>query len=106
MVDLTEQLGLEQSRARLWRLPPGVRGRRHVEHAQEEVFLVLEGTLTLVVGDPPERLVVDRGGIAAVHVDTPLQVRNEGDVQLEMLVYGAPPVTGQAEFLDEAEPPA
>jgi hypothetical protein len=42
-VDLTAQLRLEQSRARLWRYPPGVR---------EELFVVLEGTLTLVLGDP------------------------------------------------------
>ena len=42
------QLG--ESRARLWRCPPHARGRRHVEQVQEEVFVVIEGTLTVAAG--------------------------------------------------------
>ena len=37
-------------------IPPGSRGRRHLERAQEEVFVVLDGTLTMLLGDPPERV--------------------------------------------------
>ena len=47
VASLTEALGLESSRASVWRYPPGVRGRRHREGAQEEVFACLEGTITL-----------------------------------------------------------
>jgi uncharacterized cupin superfamily protein len=101
IVDLTSALGLERSRARLWRYPPGATGTPHVEHAQEEVFVVLSGTLTLDVGDPPERHVLAAGDIAAVSTDTRMQVRNDGEEELRMLVYGAPPVTGQAEVLPE-----
>ena len=43
-------------RANIWRLPAGARGGRHIEHAQEEMFVVLEGTATLLLGDPPERV--------------------------------------------------
>jgi uncharacterized cupin superfamily protein len=46
---------LTQSRANIWRYPPGARGRRHADKAQEEVFVVVEGTLTVDLGEPPER---------------------------------------------------
>src|SRR5262249_31047461 len=54
---------LSQSRANLWRYPPGSIGRRHCDNAQEEVFVVLDGTLTVDLGDPPERHEVPRGGV-------------------------------------------
>jgi hypothetical protein len=41
--------------ARLWRYPPGTRGRRHADEAQEEVFVIVSGTLTMLLGEPPER---------------------------------------------------
>ena len=41
--DITGPAALQQSRARLWRYPPGSRGRRHADHAQEEVFVVSPG---------------------------------------------------------------
>ncbi|HEY3190922.1 MAG TPA: hypothetical protein VGJ70_25750, partial [Solirubrobacteraceae bacterium] len=31
---------LTQSRANIWRYPPGARGKRHLDNAQEEVFVV------------------------------------------------------------------
>jgi mannose-6-phosphate isomerase-like protein (cupin superfamily) len=101
VVDLTAALGLEQSRARLWRYPPGATGNPHVEHAQEEVFVVLSGTLTLVLGLPPERQVLPAGSVAVVRTDTAMQVRNEGGEEVELLIYGAPAVTGQAEILQD-----
>src|SRR5437879_3412349 len=54
--DVTTAAELKQSRARLWRYPPHTRGRRHADHAQEEVFVVLSGKLTMLLGDPPERV--------------------------------------------------
>jgi quercetin dioxygenase-like cupin family protein len=99
ILDLTSALGLEQSRARLWRYPPGATGTPHIEHAQEEVFVVLAGTLTLTVGEPAEPQRLTAGSVAAVKPGTPMQLRNDGDEELVMFVYGAPPVTGQAEIL-------
>ncbi|HVM57699.1 MAG TPA: cupin domain-containing protein [Gaiellaceae bacterium] len=101
--DVTVPGGLEHSRARMWRYSPRSRGRRHVDHGQEETFVVLAGTLTMLLGDPPERVDVAAGGLVAVHADTPLQVRNETDEDLVLFIYGAPPVTGEAEFLDDVE---
>ena len=56
-------------RANIWRLPAGARGTRHLEHVQEEMFVVLEGTATLLVGDPPERVELPCGSVAIVETD-------------------------------------
>ena len=93
---------LTESRANIWRYPPGARGKRHADNAQEEVFVVLDGTLTVDLGDPPERHEIERGGVLVVEMGTPLQLRNAGDEELVLFIYGAPPVTGQAEFLADA----
>ena len=98
---LTEALGLESSRASVWRYPPGARGRRHREGAQEEVFACLEGTITLALGEPPEMVEIPAGGFARVSTGTEIQVRNQGDADAVMLAWGAPAVTGQAEILDD-----
>lgn len=93
---------LEHTRANLWRYPPGAKGVRHLEKVQEEVFAVLDGRLTLLLGDPPEAVELGRGDVAVVPPGTPLQVRNEGDEELLLLIYGAPPEPGQAEYLEDA----
>ena len=91
---------LSASRANVWRYPPGAQGRRHRDLGQEEVFVVLDGTLTVDVGDPPERHEVPRGGVVVVERGTILQLRNVGDTELVLFIYGAPPEAGQAEFFD------
>jgi uncharacterized cupin superfamily protein len=98
---LTEALGLESSRATLWRYPPGARGRRHREGAQEEVFAVLEGRVTLALGEPPELVEVEAVGFVRVSTGTEIQVRNESSADALVLIWGAPPVTGQGELLDD-----
>ena len=100
---LTESLDLKQSRARFWRYPPQTRGRRHADHAQEEVFVVIAGTLTMLLGDPPERIDVGPQSVVAVEPLTPLQVRNEGDEELVLFIYGAPPAREGADFFDDVE---
>src|SRR3954470_17225473 len=103
MSDITPAGALTQSRARIWRLPPGARGRRHRELVQEEVFVVLEGTLTMLLGDAPERHDLPPESVVAVAAGTGIQMRNESDAEVVVFVYGAPPVTGQAEYLDDVE---
>ena len=94
---------LTQSRANIWRYPPGTKGKRHLDNAQEEVFVVLDGTLTVDLGEPPERHQVPRGGVLVVETGTILQLRNAGDEELVLFIYGAPPVTGQGKFFSDAE---
>ena len=103
IVDVTTAAGLAQSRARIWRYPPGARGRRHAEVAQEEVFVVLEGTLTMLLGDPPERVDLPPKSVVSVEPGTGIQMRNEGGEEVVVFVYGAPPVVAQATYLDDVE---
>jgi len=102
-LDITAATGITESRARMWRLPPGARGRRHAEGAQEEVFYVVSGKLTMLLGDPYERIDVEAGGIVAVKPGTGIQLHNTGGTDTVVFAYGAPPVTGQVEYLDDVE---
>ena len=103
--DLTSAVELKQSRARLWRYPPHSTGRRHQDHAQEEVFVVISGTLTMLLGNGPERVDLGPGGVVAVEPMTPLQMRNETDEEVVVFVYGAPPLREGADMLDDVELP-
>jgi quercetin dioxygenase-like cupin family protein len=91
---------MTQSRANIWRYPPGARGRRHADKLQEEVFVVLGGTLTVDLGEPPERHELERGSILVVQPGTILQLRNAADEDLVLFIYGAPPEQGGADFFD------
>jgi len=100
--ELSDRAGLAHARANLWRYEPGVKGRRHREPVQSETFVVLRGTLTMYLGDPPERQSVGEDGLIHVEAGTPLQVVNESNEELLLHVYGAPLGAGRAEILDSA----
>jgi mannose-6-phosphate isomerase-like protein (cupin superfamily) len=102
--DVTSQAQLQQSRARVWRYPPHTRGRRHADHAQEEVFVVVSGTLTMLLGEPPERFDLAPTSVVAVEPMTPLQLRNETDEELVLFIYGAPPERAGADFFEDPGP--
>jgi len=94
---------LHAMRANIWHLPPGARGSRHIEHVQEEMFVVLEGTATLLLGDPPERVELPCGAVAAVESGTAQQLRNESQAETVVLIVGAPPEQGRAEHLPDLD---
>jgi mannose-6-phosphate isomerase-like protein (cupin superfamily) len=106
VADLTSTLDLKQSRARMWRYPPHTTGRRHADKAQEEIFVVVSGSLTMLLGEPAERVDIGAGGVVAVEPGTPLQVRNESDDDLVLYIYGAPPEQAGADFFDDVPLPA
>lgn len=107
VADLTTALELKESRARLWRYPPHTTGRRHADKAQEEVFVVISGALTMLLGeDDPQRVDVGQGGVVAVQPGTALQVRNETDEELTLYIYGAPPEQAGADFFDDVPLPS
>jgi quercetin dioxygenase-like cupin family protein len=97
--------GLTQTRANLFRYPPGAVGRRHIDPIQEEVFVVLAGTLTVHLGegDAPERHELATGSVLVVRPGTALQLSNRGDEELRLFIYGAPPERGEATFLEPVE---
>jgi quercetin dioxygenase-like cupin family protein len=99
---LSDLLEFALTRGSMWRYPPGAKGRRHRDLIQEETFVVLEGTLTMYLGDPPERVDVPKGGVVHVESGTVLQSVNHGDEEVLLYAYGAPPESGGAEFLDSA----
>jgi mannose-6-phosphate isomerase-like protein (cupin superfamily) len=99
--DITTAAQLQQSRGRVWRYPPGTRGRRHADKVQEEVFVVISGWMVMALGDPPDRIEVGPQSVVAVQPGTPLQVRNERDEELVLYIYGAPPEQEGADFFDD-----
>jgi quercetin dioxygenase-like cupin family protein len=100
---VTDAANLTESRTRMWRYPAHTRGRRHIDPVQEEIFVPLRGTLTLLLDNPPQRVDVEPGGLVAVHPGTAMQARNESDEEVLFFAYGAPPEHGNAQFLDDVE---
>jgi quercetin dioxygenase-like cupin family protein len=102
VAELSERAGFAHTRANVWRYEPGARGRRHRHVSQEETFVVLAGTLSMYLGDPPVRADVPVGGLIHVRAGTPLQTVNHGDTDLLVYVHGYPPEHEHAELLDPA----
>ena len=96
---------LTTTRANIWLMPPGSRGRRHRETDQEELFIALEGTATLLLGEPAEMVEVPPGSVVVLPVGTPVQLVNEGDEDSLVLVVGAPPTPYPGEYLPDVQPP-
>ena len=74
----------------LWEaiVPPGGGPPPHVHSREEEGFYVLEGEITLQVGD--ERLVATAGMFVNMPVGTPHSFKNEGRQPARMLISVAP----------------
>ncbi len=102
VAELSDALGTEHTRANLWRYEPGAAGIRHRHHRQEETFVVLKGTLTMYVEDPPRPVVVEPGGVIHVGAGTPLQSANHGAEDLLLYAHGHPPEDERAEILESA----
>ena len=93
---------MTQSRANLYRYPPGAVGRRHIDPIQEEVFVVLAGTLTIHMGEDGavEQHELAQGSVLIVQPGTALQLSNRHEDELRLFILGAPPQRGEATFLD------
>jgi mannose-6-phosphate isomerase-like protein (cupin superfamily) len=102
VAELSDAAGFAHTRGHVWRYEPGAKGRRHRHPHQEETFVVLEGTLTMYVGEPPERVEVPRGGVIHIDALTPLQAANHGGQDLLVYAYGYPPEDQHAEILESA----
>ena len=102
VAELSELAGFAHTRANVWCYEPGARGRRHRHPIQEETFVVLAGTLTMYLGEPPVRQDVPAHGLIHVEPGTPLQTVNHGSENLVVYAYGTPPESEHAEILDSA----
>ncbi len=83
---LRRQLGVSAFGINLMILQPGERGRIHAHHRQEEVYLVLEGELTLLIEGVGHVLGPDR----LVRVGAPVrrQLINAGPRRVVMVALG------------------
>ncbi|HEX3511018.1 MAG TPA: cupin domain-containing protein [Solirubrobacteraceae bacterium] len=83
---LRRELGVESFGINLISLAPRERGRIHDHERQEEVYVVLEGELTLLVDGEPHAL--GRGGVVRVPPGTRRQLTNAGRERLLLLALG------------------
>jgi mannose-6-phosphate isomerase-like protein (cupin superfamily) len=83
---LRRQLGVSSFGMNQIVLEPGQRGRIHRHARQEEVYLVLEGTLTLLVEDDPTDL--GEGELIRVAPGLRRQLVNLGPRRLVLLALG------------------
>jgi len=56
----------------------------------------------MYLGEPPQRVEVQTGGLIHVDARTPLQTINDGAADLLLYVYGYPPEEKHAELLPSA----
>ena len=83
---LRAELGISCFGLNLLRFGPGGRSRIHRHLRQEEAYLVLEGTLTLLIEDEPREL--RRGDLARVAPDVRRQLVNGTREPLLLLAIG------------------
>ena len=83
---LRRELGVSSFGMNVIVLAPGERGRIHAHERQEEVYLVLEGTLTLLVeGEETDH---ERGTLIRVAPGVRRQLVNRGPLDLHLLAIG------------------
>jgi quercetin dioxygenase-like cupin family protein len=93
---------MAHARANLWTYPSGARGKRHADKVQEETFVVIAGTPSMWLGEPPERVDLAPGSVVVVQPNTALQIQNDGADEAMLFIVGAPPEQGGADFLPDA----
>ena len=84
---LRRELGVSAFGLNLLRYRPGQRSRIHRHERQEEVYVVLEGTLSLATG-PDDEQTLERGDVARVGPDVRRQLTNRGTELLAVLAIG------------------
>jgi len=87
--DLAKQLEASTLAARMWRLTPGQASTRHRHRAQAELYVLLEGTGRMRIGE--ELLTLDPLSAVLVEADEVRQLFNDTDADQLWLVAGAPP---------------
>jgi uncharacterized cupin superfamily protein len=99
--DLAKQLAATTLGARLWRLRPGQASTRHRHRVTEELYVLLEGTGRLRVGD--DVLTLAPLSSVLVEPDTVRQPFNDTGADQLWLVVGAPPEPANTLEMTEQE---
>ena len=91
-----EPLGCENLGVTLLELEAGGKGKAHdhSEDGHEEVYLVVDGELTVQVGgtedDPEAERTLASGEAIRIDGDTHRQVHNDGEERVRVVIAGAP----------------
>jgi quercetin dioxygenase-like cupin family protein len=88
--DLAKQLEASSMGARLWRLEPGQASTRHRHPLSEELYVLLEGSGRVRIGDE-EPLTLEPLDAFLVEPATTRQLFNDTEADQLWLVVGAPP---------------
>jgi mannose-6-phosphate isomerase-like protein (cupin superfamily) len=86
-VSLRRQLGVSSFGLNLLTLKPRQRGRIHRHREQEEVYVVLRGTVTLTLEH--DELVLSEGEAARVAPEVRRQLVNRGETPVVLVAIGA-----------------
>ncbi len=87
--DLAKQLGAISLASRLWRLAPGQASTKHRHTTQTELYVVLEGSGRIRIGD--EAFTLEALSSALVEPAEVRQVFNDTSADALWLVVGTPP---------------
>ncbi len=87
-------------RGHFWKFPPGGQGRKHLHKEQEEIFVVIEGTFTMTLGEEGEVVTLPPRSVVVLSPNTPIQIRNESAADAIAFMLGSPPVQGDGVILD------
>jgi quercetin dioxygenase-like cupin family protein len=88
--DLAKQLEASSLGARLWRLKPGQASTKHRHRAEQELYLLLEGSGRVRI-DAEEPLTLEPMDSLLVEPGSVRQLFNDTDAEQLWLVVGAPP---------------
>lgn len=88
--DLGKQLEAQSLAARFWRLEPGQASTRHRHFTQTELYVVLEGTGRMRIGDDEPLTLVPHSSVL-VEPGTSRQLFNDTAADALWLVVGTPP---------------
>ena len=86
--DLAKQLGADPLVARMWRLEPGQASTKHRHFEQVELYVLLEGTGRVRIGD--EVLTLEPLSAMLVEPETVRQLFNDTEADALWLVVGTP----------------
>ena len=99
--DLGKQLEAGTLGARMWRLTPGQTSTRHRHRTQGELYVVLEGTGRIRIGE--DLLTLPPLSALYVEPETIRQIFNDTDEDALWFVVGAPPEAANTVEMSEEE---
>ena len=100
IVELPLVTQMANVRGHLWKFPPGGQGRKHLHKEQEEIFVVLEGTFTMTLGEEGEAVALPPRSVIVLSPNTPIHICNDSAGDAILFAFGSPPIQGDGVILE------